>query len=347
MSAPTPLPDPGDLVGDLDEDALLARIVPLLPRGAWTSLGPGDDAAVVAAPDGRVVVSTDVLVEDHHFRRRWSEGFDVGWRAAAQNLADVAAMGAEPTALVVGLVLPADLDVAWVEGMARGLAAVCAPHGTGVVGGDLSAGERVVVAVTVHGDLAGRRPVLRSGARPGDVVALAGVLGRSAAGLALLQALDAAPARSAELAHVRGAADVLAAYRRPDPPVAAGPRAARAGATAMIDVSDGLVRDAGRVAAASGVVVDLDALDLLAGADLGALADVAEALGADARRWVLTGGEDHGVLATFPPSVGLPEGFRRVGEVRSPSAGAAAGSVRLAGGPLPVASRGWDHFAGA
>ncbi|WP_309232755.1 AIR synthase related protein, partial [Actinotalea sp. JY-7885] len=175
----------GPTVADLGEDALLAQIFPLLPRAAGTLLGPGDDAAVVAAPDARVVVSTDVLVEGRHFRREWSSGEDVGRRAAVQNLADVAAMGARPTALVVALVVPPDVPVSWVLGLARGLAAACGPE-VGVVGGDLSGGSEVVVAVTVHGDLEGRAPVLRSGARPGDVVAHAGVRGRSAAGLALL-----------------------------------------------------------------------------------------------------------------------------------------------------------------
>ncbi|EYR61954.1 thiamine monophosphate kinase, partial [Actinotalea ferrariae CF5-4] len=175
-------------VADLGEDALLARVFPLLGAGSATLVGPGDDAAVVAAPDGRVVVSTDLLVEGRHFRRAWSGGEEVGRRAAVQNLADVAAMGARPTALVVGLVVPPDAPVDWVLGLARGLDAVCAPLGVGVVGGDLSGGTELVVAVTVHGDLEGRAPVLRSGARPGDVVAHAGVLGRSAAGFAWLDA---------------------------------------------------------------------------------------------------------------------------------------------------------------
>ncbi|WP_250448680.1 AIR synthase related protein, partial [Actinotalea sp. C106] len=110
-----------ETVADLGEDALLARIFPLLPSSASTLLGPGDDAAVLAAPDGRVVVSTDVLVEGRHFRRAWSSGYDVGWRAAVQNLADVAAMGARPTGLVVALVAPGDLPVEWALGLARGL----------------------------------------------------------------------------------------------------------------------------------------------------------------------------------------------------------------------------------
>ncbi|WP_233571871.1 thiamine-phosphate kinase, partial [Cellulomonas triticagri] len=185
---PHPHDPEGPVVADLTEGELLARIFPLLPAGGATLVGPGDDAAVLDAPDGRYVVSTDVLVQDRHFRLAWSEGEDVGWRAAMQNLADAAAMGARPTALVVSLVMPGGLPVTWVEGLARGLAAACATVGAGVVGGDLSGGDAVVVAVTVHGDLAGVAPVLRSGARPGDVLALAGTVGRSAAGLALLDA---------------------------------------------------------------------------------------------------------------------------------------------------------------
>lgn len=319
-------------VADLSEEQLLARIFPHLPLGDRTLLGPGDDAAVLRAPDARVVVSTDVLVEDRHFRRRWSTGEDVGWRAAMQNLADVAAMGATPTALVVALVMPGDLPVSWVEGLARGLGAACGTVGAGVVGGDLSGGDRVVVAVTVHGDLGGAAPVLRSGARPGDRVALAGTVGRSAAGLALLDAglPDADPA-------------VVRVHRRPDPPLAAGPAAARAGATAMLDVSDGLLRDGGRIARASGVMLDLaDPSDALA-ADLAALRPAAEAVGADPLGWALGGGEDHGLLATFPPDADLPAGFRLVGVVRAPDEDTPAGTVLVAG-VRPGLVPGWDHF---
>ncbi|WP_262348358.1 thiamine-phosphate kinase [Cellulosimicrobium cellulans] len=324
----------GPTVADLSEDGLLARIFPHLPAGDRTLLGPGDDAAVLAAPDGRFVVSTDVLVEGRHFRRAWSTGEDVGWRAAMQNLADVAAMGAWPTAIVVSLVVPADLPVAWVEGLARGLGAACSTVGAGVVGGDLSGGDLVVVAVTVHGDLGGAAPVLRSGARPGDVLALAGTVGRSAAGLALLDAgrPDADPA-------------VVAVHRRPQPPLAAGPAAAAGGATAMLDVSDGLLRDGARLAAASGVVLDLgDPADVLAD-DLAAVADAAAAVGAEPVAWVLGGGEDHGLLATFPAGAVLPEGFRRIGVTRRPGAGVdeRAGTV-LVGGERPAVTTGWEHF---
>lgn len=318
-------------VADLSEDAILARIFPHLPQSPGVVVPPGDDAAVVLAPDGRVVVSTDVLVEGRHFRREWSSGADVGWRAAAQNLADIAAMGARPTALVVALVTPADLPASWVEGLARGLAAACEPHGAGVVGGDLSGGPAVVVSVTVLGDLEGRAPVRRSGARAGDVVAHAGVRGSSAAGLALLAAdrADLDPG-------------LVAAYLRPDPPVGAGVVAARSGASAMLDVSDGLLRDAGRIAGPSGVRIDLDPVDQAFAVDLGRLSAAADALGADARGWLLTGGEDHGLLATFPAGTPLPAPFRAIGRVLPAGEGP---SVTVGGSAPDVEGPGWDHFA--
>ena len=321
-------------VCDLAEEQLLARIFPLLPAADATIVGPGDDAAVISAPDGRFVVSTDVLVQDRHFIRDWSTGYDVGWRAAVQNLADIAAMGARPTALVVSLVLPRTEEVHWVLELARGLAEACAPHGAGVVGGDLSSGDAIVVAVTVHGDLAGGAPVLRSGARPGDVVAHAGVLGRSAAGLDLLtdaEETDAYP-------------DLVAAYLRPDPPIGSGVRARLAGATAMLDVSDGLLRDGGRIARASGVVLDLDAPALASPRDLEALAAAGRALDVDPARWVLTGGEDHGLLATFPAGAELPSEFRVVGRVLE--ATAERGPSVTVQGSVHVGHEGWDHFAG-
>ncbi|WP_265522155.1 thiamine-phosphate kinase [Oerskovia flava] len=334
---------PGDerLIRGTAEEDLLATIFPLLPDGAATLVGPGDDSAVVRAPDGRFVVSTDVLVEDRHFRSRWSTGYDVGWRAAMQNLADIAAMGARPTSLVVSLVMPGDLEVEWVTQLARGLAAACAPSGAAVVGGDLSGGVQVVVAVTVHGDLEGREPVLRSGARPGDVLAHAGHLGRSAAGLALLDAdlPDLDP-------------ELVDAYLRPDPPLRAGPSAAVAGATAMMDVSDGFLRDGTRLARASGVLLDVDSGAL--GEDTGRLTVAAARLTSEDEHaavrplvvdWVLTGGEDHGMLATFPPGVPLPEGFRAVGRVLEPPGTGSVSERVLVDGAAPTAhGTGWDHF---
>lgn len=314
-------------VGDLDESALIAAFAPLLPVGSATQVGPGDDAAVIAAPDGRTVVTTDVLVADRHFRHGWGTARDVGWRAAMQNLADVAAMGARPTGLVVALVLPSSTEVDWVLGFAEGLADACGPD-VGVVGGDLSSGDAVVVAVTAFGDLAGHAPVLRSGARVGDVVAHSGRIGWAAAGLAALSAgIDRA--------------DVVGAFLRPEPPLSDGPAASTAGASALIDVSDGLLRDAGRVAAASGVGLDLEQQALVDDVVIAAAAE----LGADPLALALTGGEDHGLLATFPPGLPLPGGFRVIGRVVERADGGAA--VTLDGAPPAVDGLGWDHFGGS
>lgn len=347
-------------VADLTETELIARFAPLLPVGSATLVPTGDDAAVIAAPDGRYVVSTDVLVEGRHFRHGWGSARDVGARAAAQNLADIAAMGAVPRSMVVGLVLPPATAVSWVLDLARGLADVCAPLGVGVDGGDLSGGDQLVVAVTVHGDLEDRAPVLRSGARPGDVLAHAGTLGRAAAGLAVLTAEhegavgsaagasgppDDQGAPGSEPAADPGVLDdrataVVGAFLRPDPPCAAGPAAAIAGATAMMDVSDGLLRDADRMARASGVTLSLDPVAEALGPELAFLAPLAARLGHDPVSWLLAGGEDHGILATFPPEVALPAGFRRIGTAMAPEGG--PGVVphdELAPGAL-----GWDHF---
>ena len=348
-------------VGDLSEEELLAVITPLLPRGPQTPVGTGDDCAVLSFPDSLTAVSTDVLVEGRHFRTEWSTGCDVGARAAAQNLADAAAMGAWPVAIVVGLVMPAATSVGWVRDFARGLAQGCEPCGAGVVGGDLSAGDSLVVSVTVLGDLEGRTPVLRSGARPGDVIVHVGTLGRSAAGLALLSAGTDCVSGSGDAVlsgqeHPQAQACVEA-FRAPAPPLAAGRELALAGATSMLDVSDGLLRDAGRIARASGVVIDLDDPGDLPDASflepVAALVSGHNGLAARdlARSWLLTGGEDHGLLATVPAHAHdqLPAGARVIGRVLSPQSSSARAlghrpGVLLAGEPAQEHS-GWDHFS--
>ncbi|WP_353810194.1 thiamine-phosphate kinase [Agromyces sp. SYSU T00194] len=313
-------------VGELAEAAVLARVVARLPAVDAAHVGPGDDAAVVASPDGRFVVTTDLMVHGPDFRLAWSRPADLGWKAAATNLSDVAAMGARPTALVVALAAPADTPVSVLEGIADGLREACAAlaPGCGVVGGDLSVSATLTIAVTAFGDLGGRAPVLRSGARPGDLVAHAGRRGEAARGLALLFAEgvdDDGEPEPGRAEAVRAAHPALvAAQLRPEPPVAAGVAAALAGATAMLDVSDGLARDAARIADASGVGIDLDAA----------------ALGATGGP-VVFGAEDHGLLATFPADADLPDAFDVIGRVT-----AAAGTVSVDGGPIePV---GWDPY---
>ncbi|MCV2488925.1 thiamine-phosphate kinase [Geodermatophilus sp. YIM 151500] len=313
MTRPRPLlprDDPADSVRVVGEFGVIARVLARSGAAAVSEVGPGDDAAVLRAPDGRVVATTDVLVEGRHFRRDWSSPEDIGHKAAAANLADVAAMGGTATALLVGLACPPDTSTTWLEGVAAGLAAECAPLGAAVVGGDTvgaaPGSDAVVLSVTALGDLGGRAPVLRSGARPGDVVALAGRLGWSACGLAVLRRGFTSPLAA------------VAAHRRPEPPYAAGPAAALAGATAMCDVSDGLLADVGHLAAGSGVDVDLDRAALVRAClePVGPLQHVAAALGGDPMAWVLTGGEDHALVAAFPPGAELPDGWTAVGAVR-------------------------------
>jgi thiamine-monophosphate kinase len=287
-------------VGEVGEFDLIDQLVSRLPAGAGVLLGSGDDAAVVAAPDARVVASTDLLVEGRHFRRDWSEPYDVGRKAAAQNLADVAAMGAVPTALLVGLAAPGSLPADWALSLADGLREECETVGASVVGGDVARSETLTLAITALGSLEGREPVTRSGARPGDVVAVTGRLGWAAAGLAVLSRGFRSPRVLVE------------AHRRPSPPYAQGPQAAKLGATAMIDVSDGLVQDLGHIASRSGVQIDI-ASGVFEVPEV--FQDTARALTADPLTWLLAGGDDHALAACFPGGVDLPEGWLVVGRV--------------------------------
>jgi thiamine-monophosphate kinase len=355
-------------LGELGEFGLIGRLRDWLPPNPRTLVGIGDDAAVLATPDGRVVATTDFLLEGRHFRRDWSSATDVGHKAAARSLADLAAMGAVPSALLVALAVPADLPVSWARELAAGLAAECLRvegPGASVIGGDTARADSVLLAVTGLGDLAGRAPVRRSGAAPGDVVAVAGPLGHAAAGLALLSA---------------GIRDhrLVSAQRRPAPPYDAGPEAADLGASAMIDVSDGLLADLGHIAAASRVLIDLRSA-ALGPATAPLLAVPAELRHAssirtgripatspttshqpgspqpgspqpaelDARQrdvlpWVLTGGEDHSFAATFPPGARLPSRWTVIGTVR-PALEKTGPGVVVDGQPW-LESAGWDHF---
>ncbi|MBO1267027.1 thiamine-phosphate kinase [Arthrobacter cavernae] len=329
-------------VAELSESELLARIFPRLDHSPGILLGPGDDAALVAAPDGRTLISIDTQTQDQDFRLEWNNGYrttgyDVGWKSAAQNLSDINAMGGRATSMVVSLTMPPGTPVEWVEGFADGLTAGIIGLGAAdcsVAGGDLGRGREIAVTVAVVGTLDGLPPVLRSGARPGDTLALAGTVGRAAAGLALLESDIPAGSLTAEQRQL------MDGQCRPVPPLAAGPSAARAGATAMMDVSDGLVRDGGRLAAASGVGLDLDPAALKPLAE--ALRAASDLLAADPMTWVLGGGEDHGLLATFPAGIQLPQGFTAIGSVQAVAEGGRTG-VTMAG--LAANTVGWDHFA--
>lgn len=318
----------GTPLRSLDEDRLLARILPTYGLTDGLLVAPGDDAAVLRTSE-RTIATTDTVVLGRDWLDAWSSGADVGHKVIAQNLADIAAMGGRPTGVLVTLVADPELSLEWVLDHVRGLAEACAAAGVAVLGGDLSSAPPgvVMVSVTALGRLDGE-PVLRSGARDGDILAVCGSLGLADAGLRLLRvdAVDRLP-------------EAVARQRRPEPPLAAGPTAAAAGATSMLDLSDGLLRDGGRVARASGVVIDLDPVALAPFVEV-----LADALGAEAALdCVLAGGEEHSLLATFPAGV-LPEGWRPLGRVRAPGESEQPGI--LVEGRV-VTHTGWDHFSGA
>lgn len=283
----------------LGEFAVIDRLVRGRRQPAAVLLGPGDDAALLAAGDGRTLISTDVLVQDRHFRLDWSTPHDVGRKAIAQNAADIEAMGGRPTAFVAGFAAPGDTPAAWVDALVDGMWDEAARIGAGIAGGDLVSGPLWVLSVTVLGDLDGRPPVLRSGAKAGSVLAVTGELGRSAAGYALWDK------------GIGGFDDLRRRHLVPQPPYGQGAAAAAAGAQAMIDVSDGLVADLRHVAEASGVAIDVSTAALAADRD--ALTAAATAVGADPLAWVLGGGEEHALAACFAGRP--PAGWRVVGTV--------------------------------
>ncbi|WP_330182395.1 thiamine-phosphate kinase [Nocardia sp. NBC_01503] len=318
---------------ELGEFGLIARINAGRKQGPGVLLGPGDDAAVVAAPEGRFVVTTDMLVQDRHFRLDWSSGHDIGRKAIAQNAADVVAMGATPSAFVVSFGCPPETPVDFVTDLADGMWAEAERAGASIAGGDVVRAPLLVISVTAFGDPAGREPILKSGARPGDVVAVAGLLGWSAAGLALL--LDGDNSENYRCVDASDWPDAVAVHKVPQPPYAAVltlPPETKI--NALTDVSDGLLADLGHIAESSGVAIDLDSAAL----DDPLLETIAQALDASALDWILAGGEDHAFAATFPDSVALPAGWVRIGRVAEGSGVTVDGIART--GPA-----GWESFA--
>ncbi|MCD4524745.1 thiamine-phosphate kinase [Nocardioides sp. cx-173] len=313
---------PDATLADAGEFGLISEIVGLFPQGEHVLIGPGDDAAVLRVRTGHVVVSTDLMVEGRHFRRDWASAEDVGHRAAAQNLSDLNAMGGRAHSLTVGLAAPPNLPAQWALEFAAGFAAECGLVGASVVGGDVTRADEIVIAVTVIGACL-QAPVVRSGAQAGDVLALTGRQGWAAGGLAVLGRGFRSPRVLVE------------AYRRPEPPYDAGPVAAAAGATSMIDVSDGLLADAGHLAADSGVAIDVHrgAFEIPE-----PLVAVGAATGADPLSFILGGGDDHALLATFPDAASVPDGWQVIGDVLAGPVG-----VTVDGGAYEGPT-GWTHF---
>ncbi len=319
-------------LAEVSEDDVLASIFPMLPSGDDVLVPPGDDTALLGT-GGSVLATTDTMVRGRDWRDEWSTAQDVGAKVVVQNVADIAAMGGVATGLLVTLVADPGTPVAWVRDMTAGLAQAARAAGVAVVGGDLSSAPAgtMMVSVTALGDLQGRQPVLRSGASAGQVLAVAGSLGRSAAGLELLRRGDAGQWPPDEVAGP--AAELVGYHCRPDPDPTQGPVAAEAGAGAMIDLSDGLVRDGNRIARASGVSLELDE-----GAVVAHVERLAPVLGERlARECVLAGGEEHTLLATFGAG-SVPPAWHVIGRVREGEGLWLAGQ-RMTGG-------GWDHFAG-
>ncbi|KUH69488.1 thiamine-monophosphate kinase [Mycolicibacterium novocastrense] len=311
-----------ETLAQMGEFAVIRRLVSGRRQPGAVALGPGDDAAVLFAPDGKTVVSTDMLVAERHFRLDWSTPHDVGRKAIAQNAADIEAMGARATAFVVAFGAPSDTPAAQALQLADGMWREAEAMGAGIVGGDLVSAPQWVISVTALGDLDGRDPVRRSGARPGDVVAVVGGIGRSAAGFDLwrngIQRFD----------------ELRQCHVAPQPPYGQGRVAAESGATAMTDVSDGLLADLGHIAEASGVGIDLSTAALTGDRDV--LAGAAEAVGADAWAWVLGGGEDHALVATFPGPP--PSGWREIGRVQDGPGRVLVDGAAWQGNP------GWQSF---
>ncbi|HSH60351.1 MAG TPA: thiamine-phosphate kinase [Acidimicrobiales bacterium] len=290
----------------------LRRLLPAPPDGqTWI----GDDAAVVTADDGPMVLTADAVVAGVHADLSLVALDDLGWKAMAVSVSDLAAMGASPSHALVTVTGPANVDL---DLLYRGIAEAAAIYASPVVGGDLTGGEQLVVSVFVTGTLGGAGPVLRSGAREDDLVYVTGPLGSSAAGLRLLQ-----------LGAVSDDHPCVVAHRRPRPRVAEGRVARSAGATSLIDVSDGLTADVGHVADASGVGVVVGHVPVADGATLD------EALG---------GGEDYELVFTAPERSAIEAAFAEAG-LRSPiligRCTSDAGALWLGDEPLP--RTGWEH----
>lgn len=317
------------MAGGPEFDRIRAIIAALGPRAAAL----GDDCALIPFGAEFLALSTDLTVEGAHFRRDWLSLSDIGWRAAASALSDLAAEGADPVGLLAALSLPNDIDNDAATELMAGIGAAADAVGASVLGGDLSAGPALSIAATVVGRTA--HPVTRAGAEPGDGIWVTGRLGAARAALHGLQ-------------HARElTSDERRAFARPEPRVAAGLWLAQYGARAMLDLSDGLAADAPHLAAASRVGLAI-ALELLPCAD--AVRAAGARIGAAPEQFAAEGGEDYELLAAMPPSFTLEQADRfaeecgipltRIGEATNGPTGV---TFSLGGRPMTLA--GFDHFA--
>ena len=262
------------------------------PRRSW--VGIGDDAAVLGCTaETSILVTTDLLLEDVHFRRSYGDPYSLGVKAAAVNLSDIAAMGGIPTAAFISLGLPKGTDVEYLDELYRGLNETFDRFGATIAGGDTNVTpDKIVINVVQMGTAVRGREILRSTAQPSDVVIVTGHLGAAAAGFALLEAAGRADAEAFS-------PDAVRAQLQPKPRILeAQAAAATGGVTAMMDLSDGLMGDLAKLCRASGVGAIVWAAEVPVAP---AANSVAECLDADAMAWALRGGEDYELLITSAP----------------------------------------------
>ena len=307
--------DPHPVRMELSEDQLIEAIARVLSgEEPGVVVGIGDDAAVVERGSGQPVLTTDLLVEGVHFERASISARDLGAKAITVNVSDIAAMAASPRYALVSLAVPLDVDAAWVMELYGGIREACAEHALALVGGDTNRAELIVLSVAVVGEVAPGRALTRSGARPGDRIVVTGSLGAAAGGFALSRAH---PSRAAAALSEPWGRALVEALARPVARVGEAQLLARAGATAMMDLSDGLAKDLSRLCLASGVGAHLD---LGAVPVSPALRAAAPMLGIDALELAIGGGEDYELLATLHPD-------------------------DAEGRESPLEASGWDHFA--
>lgn len=305
-------------VSEVGEQGLLALLAPRLTEPPSHDVWSGDDAAVIDIPTGRAALTTDLIVEDVDFRLDTFGPADIGWKAMAINVSDIAAMGATPLYALATISLHPDSPVELFEGVADGLFEAAEAFGVFVIGGDISQASELSVGVTLLG-IPGERSVTRSGARVGDAICVTGELGGAGGGLIALERQIDAPA-------------LIERQRRPHPRVEDARYAANAGASAMIDLSDGLAMDLGHIVAASGVgcEIDLDSLPVAAGLDV---------LGVDTVELAVTGGEDFELLFTVPTAEAVTGiDATQIGVITD-------GAARIGGRSLEEwKEKAWDHL---
>ena len=325
----------------MGEDELVAVIRKVLSGGGpGVLVGPGDDAAVVASPRGTTVLTTDMLVEGVHFDRALTSARDLGAKSIAVNVSDIAAMAASPRYAVVSLGLSEADDPAWVVELYGGMRAASDEYALSLVGGDVNRAPVSVISVTVVGEAAEGRAVLRSGARPGDRIVVTGSLGAAAGGLLLARSGNAAMATD-------WGRDLLEAHFRPVARVGEGQTLAQSGARAMMDLSDGLLLDLSRLCAESavGTRLELSSVPVSIG-----LLRLAEVLPCDPLELALSGGEDYELVATIDPGAvddartrlldRFGAALTDIGEIT----GSGFVGVDASGAEHPLEARGWDHF---